>query len=161
MNNSYTSNIRQGFTLIELLVVVLIIGILASVALPQYQKAVEKSRMAEAVILVKAIADANQIYYMANGQYAGIGDLELLDINIPGTAYFYEGNRIQTKEFIYSPAGTNGEPHLALAQRRPLAQSYYIWISREEPNKIKCTTYPQVSSIQKQLCDQLNQNGTL
>lgn len=160
MNNSYTSNIRQGFTLIELLVVVLIIGILASVALPQYTKAVEKSRMAEAIVLVRAIANANQIYYMANGQYAGIGDLELLDINIPGAIFDSAGARTQTKYFIYSPLGNNGL-ELALAQRQPFAQSYYIWISREEPNKIKCTTYPQVSSIQKQLCDQLNQNGTL
>lgn len=56
-----------GFTLIELLVVVLIIGILASVALPQYQKAVEKSRAAEAIQNLKVLRDQQALCILVNG----------------------------------------------------------------------------------------------
>ena len=57
----------RGFTLIELLVVVLIIAILASVALPQYQKAVEKSRLTEALNTVRVLKLGIESYFLSQG----------------------------------------------------------------------------------------------
>ena len=74
---------KSAFTLIELLVVVLIIGILAAIALPQYQKAVEKSKATQALVLLKSVADAQQSYYMANGSYAR--KFDELTVDIPWT----------------------------------------------------------------------------
>ncbi|MGN0024835.1 MAG: type IV pilin protein [Candidatus Avelusimicrobium sp.] len=65
---------NAGFTLIELLVVVLIIGILAAVALPQYQVAVEKARIAKLMPVVKALKDSAELYYMENGRYDDSAD---------------------------------------------------------------------------------------
>ena len=74
---------NKAFTLIELLVVVLIIGILAAIAVPQYQKAVSKARVTEAIIALRAITNAQEIYYLTNGKYTEeISDLDIkLDNN--------------------------------------------------------------------------------
>ena len=70
---------KKGFTLMELLVVVLIIGILSAVALPQYQKAVLKSKTVQLISLVKSMAESQERYYLENGTYAK--NLEDLDIS--------------------------------------------------------------------------------
>ena len=74
---------KKAFTLIELLVVVLIVGVLAAVALPQYQRAVEKSKSAEGKTLLRSTYQALEYYYLANGVYPT--SFEQLGADVPGT----------------------------------------------------------------------------
>lgn len=89
---------NQAFTLIELLVVVLIIGILAAVAVPQYRKAVEKSKAVQAIVVLKSLHQAAQAYYLANGKYPT--KFEDLDVDLAawtGTTQIHTSNVQDTK----------------------------------------------------------------
>ena len=169
-NKGLFSHGKRGFTLIELLVVVLIIAVLAAVALPQYNKTVEKARMVEAVANVRAIANAHQRYYLEHDEYLGAGDMGKLDIQIPGAVNNkFTAGRIKTKDFIYSPDADPSMSFLALAQRVAREGEkkyvYYIYITQAAPKRIRCYTYGvstgSATSTQRALCQQLDANGTL
>ena len=101
MKNANISRLG-GFTLIELLVVVLIIGILAAMALPQYFKAVERSRMTEAVTIMDSIVKSQRRKYMQTNDYASL--FEGLDVSpkgATGRSYFTKGDPV-------TGAGGNG-----------------------------------------------------
>ncbi len=116
MKNANLSSLG-GFTLIELLVVVLIIGILAAMALPQYFKAVERSRMAEAVTLVDSIVKAQRRKFMQTNRYAD--RFEGLDVAPKGAT----GSQYYTKGDPRTGRGGNGF-RIDLAWRKDFTDGY-------------------------------------
>jgi prepilin-type N-terminal cleavage/methylation domain-containing protein len=76
-------NQKRGFTLLELLVVVIIVGILASVALPQFQKMALRARVAEGETTLGAILTAELLYYQEYATFAKEASRALLLVSIP------------------------------------------------------------------------------
>ncbi|WP_424245569.1 prepilin-type N-terminal cleavage/methylation domain-containing protein [Elusimicrobium posterum] len=163
---------KKGFTLIELLVVVLIIGILAAIALPQYTKAVEKSRVAEILILGGALKNAQEIYYMQTGAYAT--NITDLDIEIPGNCTERTTTDIIGLVCKKGNVSTNYQPlisnsghvnhNVILVQNWPVSTSDVVYLFSLEnsayPNKRYCTfNAASVNSGKGGACKSLGTNA--
>ena len=114
---------KKAFTLIELLVVVLIIGILAAIALPMYEKAVIKSRFAEAFTNLKTLADAVKVCEMENGvvvwpDNTTCAKFSNLSVDIGKIMEGTKDAASSTDNFAYTVdrGGLNGHDTIAVAQ---------------------------------------------
>ncbi|MBI4436302.1 MAG: prepilin-type N-terminal cleavage/methylation domain-containing protein [Candidatus Omnitrophica bacterium] len=107
-----TSSRHAGFTLLELLIVIIILGILAALALPQYLKTVERGRGAEAIVNLGTIRTGELNYYAENRVYTP--DLDLLDIDNPN---FLPPPPDGTRLFDYTLSVPAPDTFTAMAQR--------------------------------------------
>jgi prepilin-type N-terminal cleavage/methylation domain-containing protein len=96
---------RRGFTLTEMMVVTLIIGVMAAMSVPSFQRAIEQSRANIAVANLRAIWAAERLYWLEYHTYttsvATLQTLGVLDNGVPTTASASMGG------YQYSIAGTD------------------------------------------------------
>ena len=136
-------NKSRAFTLIELLVVVLIIGILSAVAVPQYQKAVLKSRYAALKNLTRSIADAQEIYHLANGVYAS----KISDLGIDTGGKPYESGKADEFPWGYCSSDVS----FTQCQNSNIGFIYRIYY---DGSRLCLATNGDENSIQNQFCKQ-------
>ncbi len=84
--------LKKGFTLLEVLIVVIIIGILAAIALPQYVATIEKARSGEAVANIGSLRTSTDRCWYQNGSITT--NLDELDVDNP--------NNVTNKLYTYS-----------------------------------------------------------
>ena len=147
---------KQGFTLIELLVVVLIISILAAVALPQYKLAVLKARFTQAKIMLSALVNAEEVYYLANGSYSP--SISALDIDTPQASKEHSSLTSNTRTFEWGQCWVADDEYgarVACTINDGVNLYKYLRHSNIHPNQYQCRAQNiDLSSPQNKICKQ-------
>ena len=146
---------RNGFTLIELLVVVLIIGILAAIALPQYQKAVMRSRYATLKNLTKTIATAETVYHLTNDSYTT--EMEDLEIGLTGGTFNEESPREYVYPWGYCRVAQQSNTKITITcHNTNISMAYVTVLEEAETPRTSCYVYgsldPEDFPLQNQIC---------
>lgn len=119
-------NHPQGFTLIELMIVVAIIGILAAIAVPQYQNFIARSQVSESIVMMDAAKVMIEDYVINTGNFPSSRvSLIALDINVIGTYGSITGvdnPNDDSGTMIYKTSGSTINKNI---------QNSSIWFTRE------------------------------
>ena len=173
MNKIYQKNIQDvkkpvkrefsGFTLIELLVVVLIIGILAAIALPHYERAVEKSRVAEALFNAKIIQEQVDLYLLENGWPYNhrVKYTNFASVDLQGGYWDYVYSSYYTKNWGYLDINFDSDIFVTIERQTDSAEYYYdLTLFKDSSSETwlrRCVT--QKSNMGRYICKYLEAYG--
>ena len=166
---------NKGFTLIELLVVVLIIGILASIALPQYYRAVNRAKFAEADVILDAFKKNMALYRSAHGwswhfspwesstntpeiRFTGInaeGDIEM-----PGTCPSTEWEHAcETDSFLYGAGCYNNQCYIEIMPKFLSEGSIFAVAEYQRGGRLAAGVAGDNESDVREMCRYLRDRG--